>query len=126
MTKAQAVQEFFSSFGLKAYEENAVPTGDNAPKFPYVTYQLVTDDVTGGNIPIAASLWDYGSSWVYLNNKVDYISRELGLNGKFINCDGGAVWFKKGSPFATSTGDAENQMVKRKKLNITIEYITDY
>ena len=40
MTKAAAIYQFWSGFGLTAYEENTVPT-DAA--FPYITYQLVTD-----------------------------------------------------------------------------------
>ena len=40
MTKAAAIYQFWSGFGLTAYEENTVPED---AVFPYVTYQLVTD-----------------------------------------------------------------------------------
>ena len=53
MTKAAAIYQFWSSFGLTAYEENTVPT-DAA--FPYITYQLVTDSFDR-EIPLVASLW---------------------------------------------------------------------
>ena len=42
MDKSQAVHDFWSSFGLTAYDENAVP--DNA-QMPYITYSVVTDSL---------------------------------------------------------------------------------
>ena len=126
MTKEQAVHAFFSQFGLKVYQEDSVPSGDDAPDFPYGTYNLVTDDFYGGDVPLSFSLWYLDSSWLAINAKTEEISRAIGLNGYFMNCNGGAVWFKKGSPFATSSGDESNRLIKRKLINITVEYITDY
>lgn len=40
--KTQALYNFWNSFGLTAYEENAVPTGDEKPKLPYITYTALT------------------------------------------------------------------------------------
>lgn len=47
MTKEAALYNFWSMFGITAYEENAVPSD---AKFPYITYQVVTDSF--GNISI--------------------------------------------------------------------------
>ena len=43
MTKAEALHGFYSSFGLRAYEASSVPTGEDAPAFPYLTYDFAAD-----------------------------------------------------------------------------------
>ena len=120
MTKAAAIYQFWNSFGLKAYEENTVPT-DAA--FPYITYQLVTDSFDR-EIPLAASLWYRSESWTGINAKTEEISQKISRGGKIIPCDGGAIWLKRGQPFAQSMGDESDDLIKRKYLNITAEFMT--
>ena len=120
MTKAAAIYQFWSGFGLTAYEENTVPT--NAA-FPYVTYQLVTDSF-GREIPITASLWYRSESWTDINAKTEEISQKISRGGKIIACDGGAIWIKRGQPFAQNMGDESDGLIKRKYLNITAEFMT--
>lgn len=120
MTKAAAIYDFWNSFGLEAYEENSVP--DDAA-FPYITYQLVTDSFDYGNI-MTASLWYRTSSWIDINAKTEEISQTLGRGGKMIPCDDGAVWLKRGSPFAQNMGDESDDLIKRKYLNIEAEFLT--
>ena len=120
MTKAAAIYQFWSSFGLTAYEENTVPT-DAA--FPYITYQLLTDSFDR-EIPLTASIWYRSESWAGINAKTDEISQKISRGGKFIPCDGGAIWLKRGQPFAQSMGDESDDLIKRKYLNITAEFIT--
>lgn len=132
MTKAAALHSFFSSFGLTAYEENSVPTG---AEFPYLTYNVITDSI-GNEVSLSCSLW-YRSKWIeenekrYLSNswleanaKAEQISLAISSGGKTIPCDGGAVWLKRGSPFAQSMGDDSDNLIKRKLLNITAEFLT--
>lgn len=120
MTKASAIYQFWSSFGLTAYEENTVPT-DAA--FPYVTYQLVTDsfDLEVSN---SASLWYRSERWTDINAKTEEISAHIGLGGKIIKCDGGRIWIKRGQPFAQNMGDESDDLIKRKYLNLTFEFLT--
>ena len=120
MTKAAAIYQFWSSFGLTAYEENTVPE-DAA--FPYVTYQLVTDSFDR-EVAATASLWYRGESWTAINAKTEEISAHIGLGGKIIKCDGGRIWIKRGQPFAQNMGDESDDLIKRKYLNVTIEYFT--
>ena len=120
MTKAAAIYQFWSGFGLTAYEENTVPT-DAA--FPYITYQLVTDNFDR-EIPITASLWYRSESWTAINEKTEEVSREISRGGKIIPCDGGAIWFKRGQPFAQNMGDESDNLIKRKYLNIAVEFMT--
>ena len=120
MTKAAAIYQFWSSFGLTAYEENTVPT-DAA--FPYITYQLVTDSFDR-EIQLSASIWYRSESWTAINAKTEEISQKISRGGKIIACDGGAIWLKRGQPFAQSMGDESDDLIKRKHLNITAEFMT--
>ena len=120
MTKADAIYQFWSSFGLTAYEENTVP--DDAA-FPYITYQLVTDSFDR-EIPLTASLWYRSESWTGINAKTEEISQKISRGGKIISCDGGAIWLKRGQPFAQNMGDESDNLIKRKYLNITAEFMT--
>ena len=120
MTKAAAIYQFWNSFGLTAYEENTVP--DDA-KFPYITYQLVTDSFDR-EIPLSASLWYRSESWTAINAKTEEISKKISRGGKIIPCDGGAIWLKRGQPFAQNMGDESDNLIKRKYLNITAEFMT--
>ena len=120
MTKAAAIYQFWYGFGLTAYEENTVP--DEA-QFPYITYQLVTDSFDR-EIPLTASLWYRSESWTAINSKTEEISQTISRGGKIIPCDGGAIWLKRGQPFAQNMGDESDNLIKRKYLNITAEFIT--
>ena len=120
MTKAAAIYQFWNSFGLATYEENSVP--DDAA-FPYITYQLVTDSFDR-EITLTASIWYRSESWTDINAKTDEISQTISRGGKIIPCDGGAIWLKRGQPFAQNMGDESDDLIKRKYLNITAEFMT--
>ena len=120
MTKAAAIYNFWSSFDLVAYEENSVPSDAS---FPYLTYQLNTDSF-GNSIPLTASLWYRSESWVEANAKAEEITQAIGRSGKVILCDGGAILLKRGTPFAQSMGDTSDDLIKRKYLNITADFLT--
>ena len=120
MTKAAAIYQFWNSFGLTAYEENTVPTDAT---FPYITYQLVTDSFDR-EIPLTASLWYRSESWTTINAKTEEISQKISRGGKIVSCDGGAIWLKRGQPFAQNMRDESDDLIKRKYLNITAEFLT--
>lgn len=122
-TKAATIYEFWNSFEMPAYEENSVPTGEDAPEFPYITYQLVTDSL-GNEAAMSASIWYRDSSWLEANAKTDEISRAIGRKGAVLDCDGGKIWLKRGTPFAQNMSDESDNLIKRKYLNITAEYLT--
>lgn len=120
MTKAAAIYQFWSGFGLTAYEENTVPTDAD---FPYVTYQLVTDSFDR-EVAATASLWYRSESWTAINAKTEEISKKIGASGKKIAVDGGGIWIKRGQPFAQNMGDESDDLIKRKYINISIVFIT--
>lgn len=129
MTKTEALYSFWSSFGLPAYDELSVPmTAENQPDvdFPYLTYQTMTDSAFN-SLTLTASIWDRSTSWDTLNTLTDEISQEIGLSGVIIDCDdNGALWIKRGTPFAQSMGDDSDRFIKRKVLNINIDFFTHF
>lgn len=119
MTKAAAIYEFWNGF-LTAYEESTVPSD---AEFPYITYQLVEDSL-GNDVAMAVSLWYRSSAWANVNKMTNLISKTIGRGGTFLNCDDGKIWIKRGQPFAQNMGDESDELIKRKYLNITAEYLT--
>lgn len=125
MTKAAAVYQFWSSFGLDTYEENSVYQMDEKPTFPYLTYELNTDSFDGEAVALSASLWYRSTSWTQANAKAEEISAAIGRIGKIIECDGGYIWIKRRSPFSQSMGDDSDDMIKRKVLSVSVEFWTE-
>ena len=123
MTKEAALYNFWSMFGLPAYEENSVPTGEDGAEFPYITYQVVTDSF-GNDVALNGSVWYRSTSWKEANAKAQEISEKISRGGITIACDGGIIWLRRGVPFAQSMGDESDDLIKRKYLNITAEFLT--
>ena len=122
MDKFQAIDSFWSGFGLPAYDENTVPTGENKPEFPYITYEAAAGSF-GDFVAMSASVWYYGSSWEPVTAKLAEIEAALGRGGMMVPVDDGALWIKRGSPFAQRMSDP-NDHVRRIFINIEAEFIT--
>jgi hypothetical protein len=123
MTKEAALYNFWSMFGLPAYEENAVPIGEDGAEFPYITYQVVTDSF-GNDVALTGSVWYKSTSWKEANAKAQEISDKISHGGVTLACDGGIIWIRRGIPFAQSMGDDSDDLIKRKYINITAEFMT--
>ena len=122
MDKFQALQSFWSSFNIPAYDENTVPTGDDRPAYPYITYDAAVAEF-GYPVAMSASLWYYGTSWSQVTTKLAEIEAAIGRGGQFVPCDGGAIWIKEATPFAQRMSDS-NDMIRRIYINIAVEFIT--
>ena len=123
MNKFQAIQSFWSSFGIPAFDENTVPTGEDRPAFPYITYNAAIGSL-GETVAMSASLWYYGTSWSLITTKLLEIEAALGRGGVTLGLDDGAVWIRKGSPFAQRMSDPDD-MIRRIYINIEAEYFTE-
>jgi hypothetical protein len=121
MTKGAALHQFFSGFGMDAYAASSVPED---AVFPYLTHDLVTDSFDNGEVSLTVNLWWYTESEAIPNAKVEEISKAIGMGGHLIECDGGYIWLKRGSPFAQSLKDDTAPNIKRRYLNISAEYFT--
>lgn len=121
MTPEAAVFQFLSRFGIPVYAATSTPS--NA-KFPYITYDLVLGDWSGGEVNVPVNVWYRTDSEAQPNEKVREIALELGLGGVTAKCDGGILWFKKGSPWAQAVRvEGEDEKIKRRYVNINIEYL---
>lgn len=119
MTKEAAIYTFYSQF-LPAYEENSVP---ETAKLPYLTYSIATSAFLDGETMMNVNLWYGGTSWRECNAKSAEISAAIGIGGEMLKCDGGYIWLKRGSPFSQNMA-GEDDMIKRKLLTITAEFLT--
>ena len=120
--KTQALYNFFSGFELPAYEENTVPTGDAKPKLPYITYSAVAGGFDN-DVQISGSLWYKGYSWADADRKAAEINAALANGGKMIPYTGGALWIRRGTPFAQHMAD-DDDTIRRIYLNLTAEYLS--
>lgn len=125
MTKTAALYQFFSDFGLEAWEENSVYALESPPEFPYLTYEMRTDAFGDYDTAVTFSLWYHSIAWSAANAKVEEISAKIGRGGTIIHVDDGYLLIMRGSPFAQSLGDPSDDMIKRKLLNINVRFYTN-
>jgi hypothetical protein len=123
MDKAQALQTFWESFGIPAYEQTTVP---ETAKMPYITYSVSTDSLDNV-VNMSASVWYYSTSWKDISEKTEQIARYIvGMNPPSIKFDGGRLYIAKGNPFAQRMADPNDDMIRRMYLNIQAEYLSAY
>ena len=122
MNSAQALHQFWSGFGWKAYDQATVPSGDFSPEMPRITYEVAMSEL-GYPVSLSASLWDRSFSWVAVSEKAKAISDSLGRGGVLVPFDDGAMWIVRGSPFAQRVTD-EDDAVRRIVINVNVEFIS--
>ena len=134
MDKAQALHDFWSSFGIPAFDESTVPEKiwdeelqkEVELKPPYITY-AVAEGSLDGIILLSASVWYHGYGWSEISKKVSEIAEKLGSDGFYsVKVDGGYLWMTQGTPFAQRMSDPEDDMIRRYILTINAEYLTAY
>lgn len=119
MDKIQALNDFWNSFTLTAYDQSTVP--DDA-KLPYITYSVAEDDFNRP-VSLTASIWYRSKRWDDITLKLNEISDRIGRGGVIIHFEGGAIWIKKGTPFAQRVTD-EDDSIRRIYMNIEAEFIS--
>lgn len=119
MDKAQALNSFWNSFGMPAYDEYTVPQGATTP---YITYNVMTDSLENV-INLHASIWYKSMSWKDVSIKAEEIAAAIGIGGKVMKLNNGYLWINKGVPFAQRLNDTDDTM-RRMYLNIQVEYLT--
>ena len=118
MTSAEVLFDFWSSFDLPAYDETSVPA---KTPLPYITYETA-DDAFGNEVALSASLWYRDTSWETITLKANEIKEAIGRGGRMLLTDSGAVWLKRGTPFAQRMSDSDDS-VRRIVINYTVEFI---
>lgn len=115
--KWTALNTFWNSFDLVAYDENTVP--DNAV-LPYITYSATVSDLDEP-VYLTASIWYRSSSWTEVSQKAEEIGDYIG-GGVGASYGTGRLWITKAVPFAQRMADETNTQIRRIVLQITGEY----
>ena len=120
LDKFQALNYFWNSFGIPAYESTTVPEGTNLGDF-YITYEAAIDSL-GRAVPLSASIWKKNTmSWEEISQKAEEISDAL-VQVKVIPMRVGYLYITRGTPFAQRMSD-EDESVRRIYINIMAEYL---
>lgn len=119
MNKAQALHNFWNSFGIPAYESTTV-NEERVGDF-YITYDVVTDSLDRA-VLMSASIWQkHTTSWEDVSLKAEQVSDAL-IQVKTIPLDVGYLYITRGQPFAQRMAD-EDETVRRIYINIMAEYL---
>lgn len=119
--KWQALNAFWNSFGIPAYDENSVP--ENAV-MPYITYSAVASEFEKPTA-LTASIWYMSTSWEEISQKADQIAQAVSPHKLLPLKDKQYLFIAQGSPFAQRMRD-ENDRIRRIYINIMGEYFTRY
>lgn len=133
MDKEQAYSAFWGGFGVLAFEENSVPddrtiqalidSGAAPSKYPYITYQVLLDDLGYPVFP-TASIYDRSSSW----EKADLLANTISSHIQEmypIKLEHGRMFITKGTPFAQHYGEDGDTSIRRIVLNVGVEFLTE-
>ena len=121
MDKWKAQYNFWSSFGIPAFDAASVPDGDDAPDFPYITYTGTNGDFDT-DTTVIASIWTRNTSWAEADRISNEIQAFLNNGGAVVPYDDGIIWITMGSPFAQNMGDPDDDLIRRKILNVTLHF----
>lgn len=124
MDKAQALQEFWSSFGLAAFDENSAY--DERIELPesYITYEVQTANINN-SVDLSASLWYKSTSWKEITQKANDIAYYIGYGGRVVQVLNGYIWIKQGTPFAQRMAVEQDDNMRRIYLSISVDFLTD-
>ena len=121
MDKAQCLHQFWSSFGLTAYDENTVP---DSAALPYITYEVSQSSIDEP-VTTYASLWYRSTSWAAISQKVDQIGERIGIGGVTLLYEDGLMWVNRGFPFSQRMGEPSDPAIRRILINVSIEYLSE-
>lgn len=132
MKKDKALYNWFQQFDIPFYPTTALPPAINdtsVPEedrltFPYGTYEPIFGR-NGDVVNISVNLYYLTESEAVPNAKADEIGDAIGMGGTIVKCDEGAMWIKTGSPFSQGLLDPDNHNIKRRYIQISIEFLTN-
>lgn len=121
MNKYTAIDNFWNSFGIPAFDETTVK--DKQP-FPYITYSVKSDSI-GNPVTLNASLWYKSYSWKEISEKTEEIAQRIvTMYPAAIQLDTGRLYLSQGAPFAQRMSDPEDDTIRRVFMTINAEFLT--
>lgn len=116
----QAQYNFWSSFGVPAYEQNSVPDLDDVV-FPFITYEA-SESRFNGDVLTTASIYTRSTSWAKADELADAVFDRLKDGGATVSFTGGLIWITAEPTFAKSMGDPDDDRIKRKLLTVVLHF----
>lgn len=120
MDRWQALNLFWNSFSIPAYDESSVL---ETATMPYITYTAAVDSIDSP-VTLTANIWYRSMSWAAISQKTEEINNRLKHGGVFIPADNGYLWVVRGSPFAQRINE-ESDTLKRIYIVLMGEYLTE-
>lgn len=120
MDRYEAQYNFWSSFGVPAYEVNSVPDLDRVT-FPYITYEAAAA-MFDNDVQLNASIWTRTTSWLQADTLSDAIETALKDGGQILHYTGGTIWITADNTFAQNMGDPDDDRIKRKLLSVVLHF----
>lgn len=128
MDKAQALHQFWSSFGVPAIDESSAYDTRVLEQlnigYPRITYEVAESNL-GEPQMLTASLWYRETSWAAAEAKAQQISAFIGWGGKTLKIDGGymKIMLPQNTTIFRRMAD-ENDSLRRIVFNIMVDYLT--
>ena len=123
MDRWQAQQNFWSSFGIPAYDARTV---DYNAEMPYITYDAISSNI-GLAKDVNASLWYRTTSWEDISKKAIEIAKKIDEMRPSWEIDDGRIKFRvpEVSNFAQRASDPDPN-IRKMILTVEVEFLTKY
>ena len=122
MDKEQALQSFWSSFGVPAYNENSVRADAT---FPRITYPVAIGSL---NYPVSltAKISDNTTSWTRIRKISHLIAETISRGGIGVDFDGGRIWITpRGQIAADMPVDKDNDSIREIQIFVNAEFLSE-
>lgn len=119
--KWQALHNFWSGFGIPAYDQATVP--DDAV-MPYITYTALVAPFENATL-LTGDIWYNSTRWDEISQKADQIALALKGHKLLPIRTKEYLMLTQGSPFAQRLYDTDDR-VKRIHINVMGEFLTQY
>lgn len=129
MTKAQVLHLFWSSFGLKAIDENSAFDTATMEQlgidFPYITYEVASAALGEYNQQLTGNIWYRSTSWAGAETKAKEIADWIGYGGRIFPVDGGfiKIMLPENTIIYQRIADPDDS-IRRITFNIAVAYLT--
>lgn len=125
MTSREAIHNFISGIFGTAVPSGSVYSGKSKPLLSYAAYSAPLSPVFGTKAEGFIDYyyiddWDSGAA---AENALAEFSRQVGLDGKTIDFDGGRLYITRGEPFYKLSAEKSNQLHKCVRLKLNLCYI---
>ena len=123
MTSSEAIHSFISGiFGI-AVPSGSVYSGKSKPPHPYAVYSFPLSPVFGAKAEGFIDYYYFDWPGNQAEDALAEFSRQVGLEGKTIDFDGGRLYITRAEPFFKLSADKSDQSLKCVRLKLNLSFI---